>query len=129
MNGISEDDVMEWVSAAGLVVVEGHTPKGMWGAYSRPLSTIYLRRGMPRMFRVPTILHELQHHARGDNGPQCKKVEDRIDEDVARMLINPVEFALAEDAHGGHVGGIATDLEVPQWVVKAFRRTLRAAHV
>ncbi|MSS84533.1 hypothetical protein FYJ24_07090 [Actinomycetaceae bacterium WB03_NA08] len=124
MNGISEDEVIERLAQSGIRVEYAELPRGMWGFYSLEWRLVTLRVGMPHMYRLPTLLHECGHVARMDNGHQCSKVEKAIDEDVALALINPADFKWAETHVGYHTGGIAHELEVPKWVVRAYRRVL-----
>lgn len=100
-------------------------PGDVRGVYHQPTSTIYVREGMAESVAVPTILHETQHHLRGDDGPQRESVEARIDRAVACRLIAPGEYAEAERVAGHYSGAIAVELGLPRWVVRAYRETLR----
>ncbi len=109
---------------AGVVVREADLPEGMWGHYSRPLGVISISRELSTSARLATLLHELAHHERGDDRCQSPEVEARINEDVARALISPAEYALAERLHEGRTGAIALELDLPRWVVSAYRAPL-----
>lgn len=100
-------------------------PEGWRGAYHLPSRTIYLREGMSEMAAVPTLMHELHHVARGDDGHQARPVEARIDHQVAYWLITDVEYRRAELLAGPHLGALAVELDVPRWVVVAYQETLR----
>ena len=100
-------------------------PQGWAGAYHLPSRTIYLREGMSERSAVPTLMHELQHAARGDNGHQPRPVEARIDRQVACRLVTDIEYRAAEALAGPHLGALAAELDVPCWVVAAYRETLR----
>ena len=76
---------------------------------------------------VPTLMHEMEHARRGDEGPQPRSVEARIDAVVARRLVTVEDYAAAELLVGCRVGALAAELEVPTWVIEAWQRTLRAA--
>ena len=65
------------------------------------------------------------HAERGDDGPQPAAVEARINRAVACRLVTVAEYAAAEALAGPGVGALAVELDVPVWVVEAFRRTLR----
>lgn len=124
MNGISEDEIIDRLQAEGIRVEYANLPRGLWGFYSLEWRLITLQKGMPTHYRLPTLLHEVGHVARMDNGHQCDKVERAIDEDVALTLINPADFKLAEMKCRYSTGGIAYELEVPKWTVRAYRRVL-----
>ena len=100
-------------------------PEGWRGAYHLPSRTIYLRVGMSERSAVPTLMHELTHAARGDDGHQTRPVEARIDRQVACRLITPDAYRRAEASVGPHPGALAVELDVPRWVVIAYRATLR----
>ncbi|QHO91962.1 ImmA/IrrE family metallo-endopeptidase [Actinomyces sp. 432] len=98
---------------------------GWRGCYHQPTRTIYLRAGMSDRLAVATLMHELEHAARGDDGHQGRAVEARIDRAVACRLITPSEYRAAEALVGPHPGALAVELDVPRWVVDAYRTTLR----
>lgn len=110
-----------------LTVVLATLPRTVRGAYHHATRTIVLRAGMPEWMAVPTLMHEMEHARRGDEGPQPPSVEARIDAVVARRLVTVEDYAAAELEVGCHVGALAAELEVPTWVIEAWRRTLRAA--
>ncbi|WP_210579210.1 hypothetical protein [Actinomyces succiniciruminis] len=100
-------------------------PEGWRGAYHLPSRTVYLRKGMSERSAVPTLMHELTHAARGDDGHQTRPVEARIDRQVACRLITPGAYRAAEMLAGPHLGALAAELDVPCWVILAYRETLR----
>lgn len=51
-------------------------------------------------------------------------MERCVDRQVARLLVSPAEYALAERLHEGNPVGIAEDLGVPVWVVEAYQQAL-----
>lgn len=122
---VSLGDAVARCEAAGAVVRWAALPTGVRGCYDHETSTIWVRDGMSEHVAVPTILHELHHHLRGDDGPQTAAVEARIDRLVARELITPAAYAAAECVTGGGSGPIAVELGLPRWVVGAYRSTLR----
>ena len=54
-------------------------------------------------------------------------VESLCDEEAARFLISPAEYALAESIYGPHPAQIATELGVTQTIIEAYQRTIRIA--
>lgn len=110
----------------GLRVRWTNLPDNLSGCYDHTTSTIWLRNGEPEWMSVPTLMHELIHAHRGDNGHQAESVEKAIDRMVARMLITEQEYELAERISGGRgSGAIAVELDLPHWVVAAYRAELR----
>mgnify|MGYP007060836564 CR=1 FL=1 len=103
---------------------EANLPEGQWGAYVQRTGTVWLQAGMTRSQRVATLLHELLHVLAGHDGHQDEATERRIDEDVARVLVDAIDYSWAESQVGCHVGGLAALLEVPTWVVEAYQRAL-----
>ncbi|MDO5758978.1 MAG: hypothetical protein Q4P24_16200 [Rhodobacterales bacterium] len=108
----------------GIAVVEARLPGTLTGVFDLHARRVYLRRGMTAGQQLATLAHELEHARRGDDGHQGRAVEDTINEKVAAQLISVSEYASAERLHGGHSGAIALELDLPRWVVSAYRRRL-----
>ena len=125
-SGVTETVLIQRFEDEGITVLE--TDAGMGDGevawYSRSARTVAIRPGLLERQRVPALLHEYFHHCRGDDGPQPAWVEARIDEEVAELLVDPRAYAEAEERFGWSTGGIAHALEVPRWVVEAYRRVL-----
>ena len=126
---LTVENVTRRLETRGVQVIE--TRDGMTGDrvgwYCHQTRTIALHPDLLERQRLPVLLHEAIHHDREDQGHQSAAVEARIDEQVARMLIDAVEFAWAESQVGYHVGGLAALLDMPTWVVRAYRRCLTKA--
>ena len=121
---ITEAALLDYMNEAGIRVHEAELPPGYWGYYDKEQQLIVLQRGMTGSQRLATMLHELAHHSRGDAGHQASAVEDAINEDVARYLVDPAQYAFWESELGWSPGGIAAALELPRWVIEAYRRVL-----
>ncbi|CED90295.1 Hypothetical protein AAM4_0400 [Actinomyces succiniciruminis] len=104
-------------------------PAGLRGAYHLDTRTIVLRAGMPDRLAVPTLMHELAHAFRGDDGHQDGAVEAHINRAVACRLITPDAYRRAEASVGPHLGALAVELDVARWVVIAYQSTLRTTKV
>lgn len=124
MGTLNEEALHDYLSREGISVVETDLG-GIWGYYMRSQARIYIQSGMCTGHRLATLCHEAIHHYRGDSGPQPLSVEREIDEQVAQLLVDPVDYAFFESQLGWHAGGIAAELELPVWVVRAYRRVLR----
>lgn len=123
---ISEDQVADWLAAQGFRVVE-FTHANVWGWTDLRRREVGLNRALLVRQRVPVLLHECEHVRRQDQGHQCQAVEDEIDETVALLLVNPGEYAFWEGQLGWSTGGIASALDLPRWVIEAYRRRLERA--
>lgn len=90
--------------------------------------TIRLQEGMLHRLERSVLAHELIHIIHGDLktmfGYYNDRDERRADEQAAHMLIEITEYRIAEEKCGNHVEGIALELNVMDWIVEAFERTL-----
>lgn len=125
---LTVEGVMLRLEQRGVRVVETlEHMDGRVGWYCHQSRTIGLHPDLLERQKLPVLLHEAIHHARQDEGHQSEAVERRINEQVASLLIDPVDYAWAEGQVGHHTGGLAALLDVPMWVVEAYRRTLARA--
>lgn len=121
----SLDALAQQCADQGIIVSWARLPAGRRGLYVLSTRTIYLRHDMPDRLAVPTLMHEMCHAERGDDGPQPAAVEARIDRAVAHRLISVGDYRAAEAVVGPHPGAIAVALDLPRWVVDAYRSALR----
>lgn len=71
------------------------------------------------------IAHELSHAKHGDAGCRCDRwIERRADMEASAMLIDIVQYAFVEQVYGGNIAGMARELNVVPWVIRAFRERL-----
>ena len=96
------------------------------GAWSREARTIWIDSRLSDAHAAPVLAHELIHACRGDECAQDEATERLIDERVAQEFIAPEQFAAAERLHVGDSWAIAEELDLPAWVVDAYRRRLDA---
>lgn len=90
--------------------------------------TIRLQHGMlPRLERS-VLAHELAHFIRGDRrtmfGFYDARSELRADEWAAHFLLNIADYKAAEAQFGCNTEAIAEELNVMDYIVEAFERTL-----
>ena len=69
---------------------------------------------------VSVLSHEIGHAHYGDVGHDPAQ-EARADRWAARRLIDPAEYAQAEEMVGPHPGALAMELGVSRWVVETFQ--------
>lgn len=122
-----ENSLRDWLYSERINIREKVLPAGVWGLYDWERQTIWIRAGLPSTYRHAALLHETYHFVRGDRGHQTQAVENQINEIVALTLVNPAEYRWAESLVGPSVPGLAVELEVPKWVVRAYRRILMRA--
>ena len=93
-------------------------PKAAWLPHQRAVT---LRHGLDDVTALCSLAHELGHAHYGDP-PGCDpRLEARADRFAARLLISPVEYAMAERAYGPHPAHIAHELGVTIHLVDVWR--------
>lgn len=95
-----------------------------WGLYVRRERLVVVRAGMTVPQRLAALTHEALHHWAGHDGHQSEVVEARINRQVALQLVSTPAYIAAERLHQGNVAGIAAELDLPVWVVRAFQGSL-----
>lgn len=94
------------------------------GAWSAARRIIWIDSRLSDAHAAPVLAHELIHARRGDDCVQDDAAEQLIDERVAQAFIMPEQFAAAERIHGDDSWAIAEELDLPAWVIDAYRRFL-----
>lgn len=113
-----------WIEAdrRGITVVEARLPRGWHGGYDHARRRILLAPGMSHREARSALAHELQHAAAGDIpspfGLITIRQELRARRATALVLVDPDEYAIASTVRGGHVAGIAHELDVTTQVVR-----------
>lgn len=100
---------------------------GLFGAWELDTRSIWVDRRLSDRYAAPVLAHELIHAHRRDPGCQPTRVEEWIDERVARIYVDPAAYARAERIRGPYPGAIADELDLPQWVIEAWQRSLQRA--
>lgn len=90
--------------------------------------TIRLQPGMLYRLERSVLAHELAHMIRGDRrsifGHCNERDERKADEMAAHFLIDINEYESAESRCGTNIEAIAQELEVMDYLVEAYERTL-----
>ncbi len=85
---------------------------------------------MSDVLQKSTLAHELGHAHHGDawtDDPHIKQLrEDRANAYAARLLISPLEYAIAERLVGHHTGALAKELGVAAYIIEAWKQTPRS---
>lgn len=108
----------ELACSLGIRIVE--TELRERGRYYHDKRLILLRKDMACFQKRATLLHELIHAIRGDNGTQTPKIERAINLQVARTLIDEEEFNTASAEYSSNINAIAAILTQPIWLVEAY---------
>lgn len=115
-------------SKLGVRVEERRLPSGLCGVYYEPARLIVLDESLPDFQRRCTLCHELVHARYHDSGcgtAYGAKAERRARRETALRLIDPVEYAAAEQVYDGCVWRIACELGVTMQVINDYRQILR----
>ena len=98
---------------------------GIQGVYVREKNLILLDMRLCGLQRRCVLAHEISHARHMDAGCRVDKwTERRADQEAAKMLIDPLEYAYAEAVYEGNVMGMARELNVLPWVITAYRERL-----
>ena len=107
-------------------MAEQRLPSGYEGFYAPGLDLIVLDSRLTDVQRRCVLAHEISHARHHDSGCMADRwVEQRADREASALLIDPLEFAFAEQLYEGNVVGMARELDVLPWVVEAYRERLR----
>ena len=121
------DSLTVEAATLGVHVTWAELPIEMDGAYLHQRRTIILAPGLADYAQAPALAHEVEHAKRGDDGHQTRRVEDEIDEAVACRFVDIFAYRRAEEYYGWNTPAIAAELDLPRWVVQAYRRALTRA--
>lgn len=113
------DALIEVAEARG-ISVRWHRggPKAAWLPQQRAVT---VRHGMDDAETLCALAHELGHAHYGDPAGHHPRYEQRADRFAARLLISPVEYALAEQTYGTHPARLAAELGVTVHLVHVWR--------
>lgn len=118
-------DLQAYAESLGLTVeCDAHLAADRRGDYNHSTRTIRINRGLSDRMAIPVLLHELEHHFRGDTCKQDGSAEQQINRVVACRLISMEEYRVAEEEADGSLWGIAVILQWPIWLVEAYQATL-----
>lgn len=123
---INFDDLLTSTINDGINVEWVRMAPGYCGAVDLRERTIYLAHDLDSRPRhaISTLAHELGHLHLLHGCTQGTTGEREADLYAARLLITPVEYALAEQLHGTSTTNIADELGVTRWAVDAYRAWL-----
>jgi len=119
--------------ALGLRIIERRLRRPRWGEYHDAERTVVLHPDMTRRARRCILAHECQHGIYRDVptifGPINDGQERRARLGAARLLVSPVEYALAEALYGPNDAAIAAELDVIPEVLADWRIAVRTVGV
>ena len=93
-------------------------PKAAWLPHQHAVT---VQLGMDDAETLCALAHELGHAHYGDPSGHQPRYEARADRFAARLLISPVDYALAERTYGTHPARLAAELGVTVHLVHVWR--------
>lgn len=120
------EDLLAEALRLGVKVRERELSPGRCGCYYEPTRLIIIDETLPDFARRCTLAHELAHARHHDRGcdPNGSKAERRARRETALRLINPTEYAIAEQMYEGDSFLIAQALDVTVQVVEDYKELL-----
>lgn len=114
------DDLTNLCTHHGLSIIE-ITPMNLHGAYVHDLKLILLNANLTTKHKLAALAHEYVHALRGDDGHQPQTVERLVDRQAAQLLVSDEEYATAENIVGPDPRAIAIELDLPLWLIQAWK--------
>lgn len=124
LHGLSYGAMRRLVDSIGVEVSSAILPTGYCGLYDDISGLIIIHRAMNYTMKRCTLAHELVHWAHGDDtcrGVAGNRMEHRTRRQTAMLLVDPLEYAQAEQVYDGDVFRIAAELDVTKQVVEDYR--------
>lgn len=121
---VETNRIYDELESHGVTVVEVDGLERIAAGYDHATKRVLVQRGLTARHLHATLLHELLHVRAGHEGCQPTKVEHRINEEVALTLVDPRAYVEAERTHGWNSEAIAVELDLPPFVVRAYRRVI-----
>lgn len=117
------EDLLAEALRLGVKVRERELSPGRCGCYYEPTRLIIIDETLPDFARRCTLAHELAHARHHDRGcdPNGSKAERRARRETVLRLINPTEYAIAEQMYEGDSFLIAQALDVTVQVVEDYK--------
>lgn len=120
-------DMRRWATSHHILVGSGTLRHSIQGAYDDENRAIVIDRGMSYTQKRCTFVHEWIHWTHRDTG--CGSITDSRAENRARrltaqLLIDPLEYASAENMYDGDTYRIASELDVTHQVVLDYQAHL-----
>ena len=120
------EDLLAEALRLGVKVRERELSPGRCGCYYEPTRLIIIDETLPDFARRCTLAHELAHARHHDRGcdPNGSKAERRARRETVLRLINPTEYAIAEQMYEGDSFLIAQALDVTVQLVEDYKELL-----
>ncbi|MCF2705841.1 ImmA/IrrE family metallo-endopeptidase [Arcanobacterium haemolyticum] len=122
---MTENQLIADLERQGVHVV--YLPFPTAGVYYHAQRLIIIDTRQPPSCQLAALAHEYVHAKHEHDGCQREEVELHVDEEAARLIISPAEYALAEQLYEPHPATIADELGVSTSLVEAYQRTLAKA--
>ena len=121
---MTEDQLLAELASLGLTIESRILPGTLRGYYRLDQNLVVIHSQLSYAQRRSTLAHELIHAIRHDDGHQPPSVEQRVNQEAAKILISPSEYELAERLYGASVNEIARELDVTPTIISAYREVL-----
>jgi hypothetical protein len=122
---LTVEDLLDEAELLDVAVIEDAVPKPFYGYYDDERRLITIADDMRSWQMRCALCHELSHARHRD--PGCMTIdglraEHRARRETALRLVDPVEYASAENVYEGDSYLIACELDVTVQVVEDYRR-------
>lgn len=123
---MSYDDMREYAEKFNVTVASAKTsffPEDILGIFDADNELILIDSNLTYTQKRCTLVHELVHWSHGDCS--CDPLfhareEKRTLRETALLLVNPLQYAIAESMFDRDLGKIATELDVTVGVIEQF---------
>lgn len=120
---IRDADVTVTESCGPIIAAYGPARRRLAGYFYLPARTICIDGTLPAVIRQTVLAHELMHALHDDNGHQPERVEAVRDEEAARLLVTPEEYAAVEHLFDTPTPGLlAKELDTTTSMILAWQR-------
>lgn len=116
-------ELLAHAARLGVSVHMAHLPAPYRGFYDHPNARVIYDFGLTPIEKRCVVAHELGHAFHGHTGRGIRSQEDAADLYAARLLIDPADYAAAEQV-SADVQWIADELHVEPHLVRMFQRHL-----
>ncbi|MDN6458409.1 MAG: hypothetical protein L0K29_10300 [Bifidobacterium crudilactis] len=116
--------IRQYADSLPVDICSARLPEKVQGIFNGMLGMIIVDRAMTYTQKRCTLTHELVHWSHGDdtcNGIMGARMERRTRRETASLLLNPMEYASAENVYEGDVALMAAELNVTIQVVKDYQ--------
>ncbi|TPF96834.1 hypothetical protein EP30_05290 [Bifidobacterium sp. UTCIF-39] len=132
--GMDYDRILDAITSLHphLRIDQVELPDDLAGACCPNIDVILIDQNQTDTRKKCALVHELVHYQHGDDtshGWAAAKAENRCRRKTALLLINPIEYATAEQMYDGDIWRISHELGVTTQVIHDYQHILRETHI